>query len=79
MLIIGDAAHAVAPSSGQGVSMAAEDAVTLAVELHKAPDVVTGLKNFVEVRRPRCMQVRDSARSLLRRICHHVAYVRMCV
>ncbi len=27
---IGDAAHAVAPSSGQGVALAAEDVVTLA-------------------------------------------------
>lgn len=30
MVIIGDAAHAVSPSTGQGVALAAEDAVTLA-------------------------------------------------
>jgi FAD-dependent urate hydroxylase len=39
MVVVGDAAHAVSPSSGQGVSLAAEDAVTLAACLsdHRAP------------------------------------------
>jgi 2-polyprenyl-6-methoxyphenol hydroxylase-like FAD-dependent oxidoreductase len=30
MIVIGDAAHATSPSSGQGASMAIEDAVVLA-------------------------------------------------
>ena len=38
MVIIGDAAHATAPSSGQGASMAIEDAVVLARCLRDLPD-----------------------------------------
>jgi 2-polyprenyl-6-methoxyphenol hydroxylase-like FAD-dependent oxidoreductase len=34
MVLVGDAAHAASPSSGQGASMAAEDAVTLGRALH---------------------------------------------
>ena len=39
MIVIGDAAHATAPSSGQGASMAIEDAVVLARCLRDLPDV----------------------------------------
>lgn len=38
MVIIGDAAHATSPASGQGASMAIEDAVTLAMCLRDAGD-----------------------------------------
>jgi len=38
MIIIGDAAHATSPASGQGASMAIEDAVTLAMCLRDAGD-----------------------------------------
>ncbi len=37
MIIIGDAAQAVSPSTGQGVSLAAEDAVVLAWNLPARP------------------------------------------
>jgi 2-polyprenyl-6-methoxyphenol hydroxylase-like FAD-dependent oxidoreductase len=39
MLVIGDAAHAPSPSSGQGASMALEDAVVLAKAVRDAQDV----------------------------------------
>jgi len=38
MVIVGDATHATAPSSGQGASMAIEDAVVLARCLRDLPD-----------------------------------------
>lgn len=57
MLIIGDAAHAAAPSSGQGASMAAEDAVTLAICLRDDGDVTRALATFEALRRPRAERV----------------------
>jgi FAD-dependent urate hydroxylase len=39
MIVIGDAAHATSPSSGQGASMAIEDGVVLARCLRDLPDV----------------------------------------
>jgi FAD-dependent urate hydroxylase len=42
MVVIGDAAHAPSPSSGQGASMAAEDAVVLAKALRDLPDLPRG-------------------------------------
>ena len=39
MIVIGDAAHATAPSSGQGASMAIEDAVVLARCLRDLPEI----------------------------------------
>ncbi|MGO4613466.1 FAD-dependent oxidoreductase [Nocardia sp. 2YAB30] len=57
MVIVGDAAHAVASSSGQGVSMAVEDAVTLAVCLRDIPDTATALAAFERRRRERVERV----------------------
>ena len=53
MLILGDAAHAASPSSGQGVSMAAEDAVALGLCMHAAADSSEALAAFVRGRRER--------------------------
>lgn len=39
MIIIGDAAHAVSPSSGQGASMACEDAIMRAKCLRGLPGI----------------------------------------
>jgi hypothetical protein len=39
MIVIGDAAHAPAPSSGQGASMAMEDGVQLAIALRDHADI----------------------------------------
>ncbi|QVI21038.1 FAD-dependent monooxygenase [Nocardia tengchongensis] len=57
MVIIGDAAHAVASSSGQGVSMAVEDAVTLALCLRDQPDTASALAEFEHRRRDRVEKV----------------------
>lgn len=52
-LIIGDAAHAASPATGQGASMALEDAVVLAKSLRDAPDTDTALTLYETLRRPR--------------------------
>jgi len=38
-VLIGDAAHAMSPMMGQGGCMAIEDALVLADELRRAPDI----------------------------------------
>lgn len=68
VVVIGDAAHAPSPSSGQGASLAIEDAVELAVALRdhgSATDaeVVAALDWFVARRRPRVESIiRQAAR-----------------
>jgi 2-polyprenyl-6-methoxyphenol hydroxylase-like FAD-dependent oxidoreductase len=57
VLLIGDAAHAAAPSSGQGASQAAEDAVTLAKLLDGAKDIPQAMDAFVRERKPRAERV----------------------
>ena len=52
-LLIGDAAHAASPATGQGASMALEDAVVLAKSLRDAPDTDTALSLYESLRRPR--------------------------
>ncbi|HEU5425813.1 MAG TPA: NAD(P)/FAD-dependent oxidoreductase [Actinocrinis sp.] len=52
-LIIGDAAHAASPATGQGASMALEDAVVLAKALRDAPTISAALTAYENVRRPR--------------------------
>lgn len=52
-LLIGDAAHAASPATGQGASMALEDAVVLAKALRDAPDTETALSVYETLRRPR--------------------------
>ena len=53
MVIIGDAAHAPTPTSGQGPSLAIEDAVELAKCLRDLPDPASAFQRFEEARRPR--------------------------
>ncbi|MFO0747154.1 MAG: NAD(P)/FAD-dependent oxidoreductase [Myxococcota bacterium] len=57
MIIIGDAAHAASPSSGQGASMAAEDAVALARCLRDGADVDVAFAAFERERRARVERV----------------------
>ncbi|HEY2239521.1 MAG TPA: NAD(P)/FAD-dependent oxidoreductase [Streptosporangiaceae bacterium] len=57
MVIIGDAAHAVSPSTGQGVSLAAEDAVALARQLRDADQVPAALARYQAERRDRVDQI----------------------
>lgn len=53
ILLVGDAAHAASPATGQGASMALEDAVVLAKSLRDAPDTEAALARYEELRRPR--------------------------
>jgi FAD-dependent urate hydroxylase len=57
MVVIGDAAHAVSPSSGQGASLAVEDAVTLARCLRDVPDVSQTLAVYERLRRERVERI----------------------
>lgn len=57
MVIIGDAAHAVSPSTGQGVSLAAEDAVVLAQCLRDHDNPAIALAAYERLRRPRAERV----------------------
>ena len=57
MIIIGDAAHATSPASGQGASMALEDAVTLAKCLRDLPDVPDAFAAYENLRRARVERV----------------------
>ncbi|GAB1508157.1 FAD-dependent oxidoreductase [Actinophytocola sp. KF-1] len=57
MVIIGDAAHATSPASGQGASMAIEDAVTLAKCLRDIKDVPTAFSRYESLRRERVERV----------------------
>lgn len=50
MLVIGDAAHAASPATGQGASMALEDAVVLAKAMR---DTANPLEVYERLRRPR--------------------------
>jgi FAD-dependent urate hydroxylase len=56
-VLVGDAAHAVSPSSGQGASMAVEDAVTLGRCLRAGPDIATALAGYERLRRGRVEKV----------------------
>lgn len=62
MLVLGDAAHAASPSSGQGVSMAAEDAVALAVCVRDRTDPTEALAAFVATRKKRAQRVVEYGR-----------------
>ena len=57
LAIIGDAAHAVAPSSGQGASLALEDAVLVAKCLRDLPDATTAFAAFEQLRRRRVEKI----------------------
>jgi len=57
MVIIGDAAHAPSPSSGQGAAMALEDAVVLATSLRDADTVEVGLAAYETERRGRVQRI----------------------
>src|SRR5512132_2922099 len=57
MVIVGDAAHAPSPSSGQGASMAAEDAVVLAQCLRDLPGIPEALAAYERLRRARVERI----------------------
>ena len=57
LIIIGDAAHAASPTSGQGASMAIEDGLVLARCLRDQPDVGKAFTAFEQLRRHRVERV----------------------
>ena len=57
MVIVGDAAHAPSPTSGQGASMAAEDAVVLAKCLRDLPEIPQALAAYERLRRSRVERI----------------------
>ena len=57
MIIIGDAAHATAPSIGQGAAMAIEDGVLLSLCLRDAPDIRSAFAAYETLRRERVERV----------------------
>ncbi len=57
LAILGDALHAPSPSSGQGASMALEDAVVLASSLHDSDTVSGGFAAFEVARRARVERI----------------------
>jgi len=57
MIVIGDAAHATAPSSGQGASMAIEDAIELARCLRDLTDTQQAFVAYERLRRERVERI----------------------
>jgi FAD-dependent urate hydroxylase len=57
LVIVGDAAHAASPASGQGASMAIEHAVVLAKCLRDLPDVQQAFAAYEQLRRERVERV----------------------
>jgi FAD-dependent urate hydroxylase len=57
MIVIGDAAHAATPTSGQGASLAMEDAVVLARCLRDMPDIRSAFATYEQLRRPRVERI----------------------
>ncbi|KAG7426232.1 6-hydroxynicotinate 3-monooxygenase [Fusarium oxysporum f. sp. raphani] len=68
-LLLGDAAHAMPPHAGQGVSMAFEDAFLLARLLEKELSLGNAFKQFDDIRRPRVEEIanRSSGNAKMRR------------
>lgn len=57
MIVIGDAAHAPSPSSGQGASLSIEDAVYLARRLRDYPDKGRAFAAYEQARRARVERI----------------------
>ncbi|MET9022729.1 NAD(P)/FAD-dependent oxidoreductase [Actinopolymorpha sp. NPDC004070] len=61
MVVVGDAAHAPSPTSGQGASLSIEDAVVLATALRDLDAPMTAFRHFEAVRRPRVEKIIKAA------------------
>lgn len=57
MIVIGDAAHAPSPTSGQGASLSVEDAIVLAKCLRDLPTTQAAFTEFESERRPRVEKI----------------------
>ncbi|ANY07761.1 FAD-dependent monooxygenase [Pseudonocardia sp. HH130630-07] len=62
--LLGDAAHPMLTSLGQGAGMAVEDAVVLAHSVSRAPDVETGLRAYEDARRDRTRAMVANSRAV---------------
>ena len=63
VVLVGDAAHATAPTLAQGAAMSFEDGWVLGQELRDAGDDIQGaLQAWEQRRRPRCAEVRERTR-----------------
>jgi 2-polyprenyl-6-methoxyphenol hydroxylase-like FAD-dependent oxidoreductase len=69
LVLLGDAAHAMAPNLGQGANSALGDAVALAEALVTAPSVPAALERYDHRRRPAVRRVQDTA-GILQRLCN---------
>jgi FAD-dependent urate hydroxylase len=63
-VLVGDAAHVTSPSSGQGASMAIEDAVILARCLRDLPDPAEAFTTYQRLREERVHRVYANAKKL---------------
>lgn len=61
MIVVGDAAHAPSPTSGQGASLSIEDAVVLAQCLRDLPGHEQAFSRFTALRRPRVEKIIKAA------------------
>ena len=66
VVLVGDAAHAVLPTAGGGVSMAIESSAVLADELTRADSQYIGyaLEGYVSRRRTRVNKIQDQSRMM---------------
>lgn len=64
LVLVGDAIHAPSPTSGQGASLAIEDAVVLAKALRDLPDTEHALTAYVDQRRPRVERIVRTAQRI---------------
>lgn len=62
VVLVGDAAHAMGPHTGQGASMAMEDSVTLARCLRDADDLEMAFVAYFAERKPRVSKVIEDTR-----------------
>ena len=68
LVLLGDAAHAMAPNLGQGANSALVDAVVLTQELGTAPSVMNALVGYDKRRRATVRRLQQTA-ELLQRLC----------
>ncbi|MFG2293831.1 FAD-dependent oxidoreductase [Streptomyces sp. NPDC048603] len=64
--LLGDAAHPILPTIGQGACMALEDAAVLAARLSRTDDVTAALRAYEDDRYPRVLKHFERARGMLR-------------
>ena len=63
VVLVGDAAHATAPTLAQGAAMSLEDGYVLGQELRAAAgDIPAALRAYEDRRRPRCSDLRERTR-----------------